>query len=90
MIEWQAAERDVDMSKIFINFKDHKLPKSKLSDEEMKFIEPLVDSAAFARSINSKEEEERDIFWECLLDKKIFKRLVEVLIKLAQSFKATE
>jgi len=50
----------------------------------MKFIEPLVDSAAFVRSINSKNEAEKDIFWECLLDKHILKRLVEILVKLGQ------
>lgn len=51
MIKWQASELDIDLSKLFLNFEDEKLAKSKMTEAQMEFIKPLVDNAAESRSL---------------------------------------
>ena len=55
MKEWQTAQSQVDLTKVFVNFSDHmKLQKSTLNEAELAFVTPLVDSATLLRKFKKK------------------------------------
>ena len=71
MRQWETAESEVDMSKILMNFSEHtNLKKSNLSQAELEFIKPLVDSAYVIRRMKKQKYSDNLVF-EGLLDRRV-------------------
>ena len=76
MREWRTSELKVDLSKVYLNFTDHMhLKKSNLSQDELSFVKPLVDSATLLRKFK-KQDFGKNLLWECLLDRKVLQSLI--------------
>ena len=90
MREWRTSELKVDLSKVYLNFTDHMhLKKSNLSQDELSFVKPLVDSATLLRKFK-KQDFGKNLLWECLLDRKVLQSLIQILEELLEAQEALE